>query len=1284
MSVSKDKFEHRSISQLMGSWPFTIDAYANPPMSGNEYTLFPSALVQYATILSTRKEPAAGYNLDATSFYLWVDDSVITNPPQQHLIDFGTTGSNWTLAQVVSEINSDVGETVAYDDNGFLRLQSPRSGQTSYLRIETFNTPDVLNELGLFAETIVVGGEPTSLTHVDPIRQTAYPGQLSMLNGESFNHNVFNRIALSMALSTDRVHNLVAKKRLAVKKELVTTYTDPGSPQGITIPGYVYTGPSTFSSPPTSDELEDIVAVLDAVGSEIVLKREEVLGAISTATEVYVHENGRVTVTDTDFTWDPIAAGDPNEDYYIVLRSFPSAPSFVDIPLKIVSDEAPSDPYQCVVQAVHPDTGQLLADLITRGIDHFGTSEKVEITKNKVKASGLYDSQGGSRIEKSQTEKVAATSIDRIELNNRIWCDGATFETANVAEGDLVVIASTGQTDPYDNAGNYRVSKVIDEETLELVGEDFGPIILNPIEGGGYGTAQVLTDGEFWLNPFLQFTTDPSGAYVDPEGGSTVRVNYLGMSSFLDAAGDDPAFLAGPSIRYTQEMSQDTKTALLNIWGSSAQTADDLLYPSDNLANMNLERLNVRLNYGHYDDTGRHSTIYPDEVWVGDPDDSLLEGTLNLQKDGVRWYEGNSSNDLAAGSLLQMRSYGTAGATYVPGAAGIWTGTSSAAPSERMVVLPDGSVYFSIGSTGSLTPAQTATWTFSNEASDSRLAVSGTGQDTLLIFQDDGDDKWTWRSQTAASHRYLALLSTLATNIPSNPIVQFDGQNRRTTFNSFAEGDAVRISSEGGTATPLTRQTLSIENLAYDYGTGSATIASHDVYTYAAPNEGFNSWTNATLYGSNVRTNIGGEYNSSTIIGVRSLIDHDFDSTSGLALVGVKGEMDIDADATNVYSFWNSTNIASGKSISDDVYGFKNDVSMNGDCNILYGAYTSLGLNFGSDPGTVYGHRIFAEVDDSLATTDFYGLRLDISVLAGGLNNIYGLYLGDYNAAAGGTAYGVYQLGTSVENIFQGPVYATEVGTNSATSLALVTNSTEQLIVTSTGKFGTNGETSPDIDPGGICIYLDSLAPNALSIKQNGFNNPFYNFFETDTFAMLRGWSATTSSGILNLVSCSDINLALELDACAGTTSSVTGSGALGAMHVKSATDNGAGSFASMGNNDNLFTVANNANTRFIIKGDGDIRTATGSVAIFDGEEDAVACRDLAYVISDKPGDIWKYNQEAFNRIGIMEGGFLSLHGATGLILGGVGEIYQVLDYVLKNMLNTDYDTIRKLIRQES
>jgi hypothetical protein len=118
-----------------------------------------------------------------------------------------------------------------------------------------------------------------------------------------------------------------------------------------------------------------------------------------------------------------------------------------------------------------------------------------------------------------------------------------------------------------------------------------------------------------------------------------------------------------------------------------------------------------------------------------------------------------------------------------------------------------------------------------------------------------------------------------------------------------------------------------------------------------------------------------------------------------------------------------------------------------------------------------------------------------------------------------------------------------------------------------------------------------------------------------------------------------------------------------------------------------VFAAANASTTVMILKGDGMLYVSADAggtdyyVGIWDEEQDALACRDLAYGLGGRWDKVLSYQAPALEKMGIMQNGLLSVQASTALTLSGVSEVYQVLDRLCRRFGLT-YEALRQEVRQ--
>lgn len=591
---------HRTLAELVGSWPFA------PVPSLSAPQLVPSSIEPRATILGVRRDVVGGWAVGGKNFYLW--RSVAGVPTQVQIV---FSPGNKTLAQVISAINGTVGispDVMATNDNGFLRITDPALGENSYLRLESIaGSEDVFFGLGLFAETLARGGDPTQAQHGDPTRAVASPGQLAFGVGDPFDAQSLNRMAYALSANIDRAVGLLDERSVAVKVR--ETFAGSGATNvrlnTSNLTEGVFLG---LVATPTTAQLLDVLVVLDANGNEFTREYQEVLnGGLTDLTFTIDATSGETRCASASA---PFSSTDVVNNVHVLVTNFAVAVALNNVPLKIIRYVSTS---LVVVMPLTPSTGAPVSI-----IEANRSGSRIKLHNVRAEIDGLYTDAGlTTRAEQVSVAVADGTGpVTGIQLNNRVVSDdpAVDFTTATLP-GNLVVWSGASSTDPWTNNGTYRVRRVLDAQTLELCGADYGPIYLNPNASLGFGSIAVQTDGEFYPAPYARFA-QPSGGNLSagrgavPQTGDTFQVVYMvGRSARAALEANPAAFAVTP--RFDQEAAASVKRALMQLAGPSVTSFDELLHGDYDLS---LEKLDYRMDKEHYESNGRHSTIRPDVV----------------------------------------------------------------------------------------------------------------------------------------------------------------------------------------------------------------------------------------------------------------------------------------------------------------------------------------------------------------------------------------------------------------------------------------------------------------------------------------------------------------------------------------------------------------------------------------------------------------------------------------------------------------------------------------------
>ena len=103
--------------------------------------------------------------------------------------------------------------------------------------------------------------------------------------------------------------------------------------------------------------------------------------------------------------------------------------------------------------------------------------------------------------------KEASTQITGVRQNTSIICSSATFETNEVAPGDIATITGASIDTPFNHNGEYVVEVVVSETELVLRPHHDSASVreLNPDDGGNFGFVTVRAGGEWETDIWVTF-----------------------------------------------------------------------------------------------------------------------------------------------------------------------------------------------------------------------------------------------------------------------------------------------------------------------------------------------------------------------------------------------------------------------------------------------------------------------------------------------------------------------------------------------------------------------------------------------------------------------------------------------------------------------------------------------------------------------------------------------------------------------------------------------------------
>jgi hypothetical protein len=231
-----------------------------------------------------------------------------------------------------------------------------------------------------------------------------------------------------------------------------------------------------------------------------------------------------------------------------------------------------------------------------------------------------------------------------------------------------------------------------------------------------------------------------------------------------------------------------------------------------------------------------------------------------------------------------------------------------------------------------------------------------------------------------------------------------------------------------------------------------------------------------------------------------------------------------------------------------------------------------------------------------------------------------------------------------------------------------ITHEGDESIVMGGGRFQTGGETSGGVSAGGICANQGASDTAILNFKSSDIAHGVTGETETDTFAEFKKLNA--DAGGLQIRTFTEDVYGFYQESTATNENTTTTTNAIGNIHMKALLKSGT-SRQAMSADANLFVVAN-SNTKFIVKGDGDIYYDGADQGAYDTYEDAQLVRaydkyiaNPATIIDSKFDQYIKYNKKTLEDaqlIGVSENGeppLVSLTGFQRLHNGAIWQQYE-------------------------
>ena len=261
---------------------------------------------------------------------------------------------------------------------------------------------------------------------------------------------------------------------------------------------------------------------------------------------------------------------------------------------------------------------------------------------------------------------------------------------------------------------------------------------------------------------------------------------------------------------------------------------------------------------------------------------------------------------------------------------------------------------------------------------------------------------------------------------------------------------------------------------------------------------------------------------------------------------------------------------------------------------------------------------------------------------------------------------------------------------HSTDDLIFHTEDAENLRI-SGGKLSTGAEASPDVDDGGICIDHNANDCSALTFKNSDVGHGMTGVEEADTYGYIRKYQG--NHGGLAVVGFSDSDGgAVDINGYQdGAANNGESTGVNGIIHLNGSIRDGTGVQAD-GADNNILCVRNGGNTKFIVKGDGELWSdQTATVGTYDTYEDAQLIRayDLSHmrgVIDSKFDKFVQYKQKDLLDAKLIgkdnEGNTTSFVNWTGMSRLHNGAIWQQYEKH-QQLLEAVYDLAKEAVGEE-
>jgi hypothetical protein len=274
-----------------------------------------------------------------------------------------------------------------------------------------------------------------------------------------------------------------------------------------------------------------------------------------------------------------------------------------------------------------------------------------------------------------------------------------------------------------------------------------------------------------------------------------------------------------------------------------------------------------------------------------------------------------------------------------------------------------------------------------------------------------------------------------------------------------------------------------------------------------------------------------------------------------------------------------------------------------------------------------------------------------------------------FTIVTGGSASGDPMLQLQVSSVKS---YYMNIDNSDSDKLKIGTSQSDTKFVMETdGTIGV-GTASPDAAPGGITLKGSYAGAKALTFKNPTVSHGVTDVMETDTGATMNiGTAGTLTFNVYGTTLVEGHNVIAKYPQ-----NTTTG---YGMFYINCLKKYGTGT-TSVSANDNMFTVRNNSNNKFLIKGDGDLYASNTTITALDEYDDIQLARNLQLATG---GRDYRYQvsesqmQQLVDVNALSENGdFQIMQGCFAVSLGAISQLFNGLRGVARNLGITDQELL--------